>query len=55
MLPQATPILGLHKIKLFADNIWTGTAKKMVQPKLTRMAAESSFDNTLVAGMAEEK
>ena len=55
MLPQATPILGLHDIELFAANIWTGTTKILVQLYLTLMAAATSFGNTFVAGLATEK
>ena len=53
-MPQATHILGLHEIELFAANTWTGTAEKLVQIQLTFMAEETSFDNTFVASLATE-
>ena len=52
MLPQATPILGLRDIELFAANIWTGTEKTLVQLKLTLMSPGNSFDHTYVEGLA---
>ena len=52
MLPQEKPILGIHKIELFSANIWNGNAKQLVQMQITRMAEATSFDNTLVAGLA---
>ena len=55
MLPQETPILGIHKIELFAANIWTGNAKNLVHLQLTLISAATSFNNTFVAGLATEK
>ena len=53
-MPQATHIMGLQNIELFAANIWTGTVKNMVQLQITLMSAATSFDNTFVAGLAAE-
>ena len=55
MLLQAAPIAGLDEIELFATNIFTETAKKLVQLHLKLIAASTSFDNTLVTVMAAEK
>ena len=47
--------MGIHNIELFASNIWTGIANKLVQMQQTLMSATSSFDNTFIAGLDVEK
>ena len=45
----------IHDIELFESNIWTGTAKQLVQLLLPPMATVTSFDSTYIAGLAAEK